>query len=64
MTRARAGKLMLAAAMLLSQPLAARAADSKIAWEADLATAQARAGEQKKLVLQFFLIGNLGAPDC
>ncbi|MBI3722664.1 hypothetical protein HY251_01720 [bacterium] len=63
MTRTRAGTLALALTCLLLPAGRAEAA-GQITWEKDLDAAQARARSQKKLVLQFFLIGNLGSPDC
>jgi hypothetical protein len=38
--------------------------DQKIAWAQDLAAAEKRAKDEKKLVLQFLMLGDLGDPNC
>ena len=54
----------LAALLCLGLGSVASADGPRINWQRNLATAQGLARQDKKLVLDFLLIGNLNASDC
>jgi len=55
---------LLCAGIGWAQPPGSPTAGQPIAWIKDLATAQRQAQSQKKLVLQFLMLGDLPDPHC
>ena len=58
------GMGLLCAGIGWAQPPGSPTAGQPIAWIKDLATAQRQAQSQKKLVLQFLMLGDLPDPHC
>jgi hypothetical protein len=58
------GMGLLCAGIVGAQPSRIPASGRQIAWVKDLATAQRQAQSQKKLVLQFLMLGDLPDPHC
>ena len=55
---------LLCAGIVWAQPSSSPTPGKQIAWVKDLATAQRQAQSQKKLVLQFLMLGDLPDPHC
>jgi hypothetical protein len=55
---------LLCAGIVGAQPSRNPSYSKRIAWVKDLATAQRQARSQKKLVLQFLMLGDLPDPHC
>ena len=55
---------LLCAGLVWAQPSSSPTPGKQIAWVKDLATAQRQAQSQKKLVLQFLMLGDLPDPHC
>jgi hypothetical protein len=55
---------LLCAGLVWAQPSGTSTGGNKIAWVKGLAMAQKSAQSQKKLVLQFLMLGDLTDPHC
>ena len=58
------GMGLLCAGIVWAQPSISHTSGKQIAWVKDLASAQRQAQSQKKLVLQFLMLGDLPDPHC
>jgi hypothetical protein len=59
-----AGLGLFGAGLLWAQPSSSPGGAHEIAWVKDLTTAQRLAQAQKKLVLEFLMLGDLLDPHC
>ena len=55
---------LLCAGIVWAHPSRSHTPGKQIAWVKELATAQRQAQSQKKLVLQFLMLGDLPNPHC